>query len=82
MKYDRFESLPVWQSAMDLAVHTFAVIEDAAFSTSGDVRDQLRRDALSISNNVAEALERASAAELLQSLAIPPAAPPPKSARF
>jgi four helix bundle protein len=70
MKYNRFEDLPVWKAAMDLAVRVFALTEDPAFSGPGDVRDQIRRAALSISNNIAEGFERGSTAELLQFLYI------------
>src|SRR6185295_3510062 len=68
MKYDRFENLPVWKTGMDLALRVFAMTESDAFATSCDVRDQLRRAALSISNNIAEGFERGSTAELLQFL--------------
>lgn len=70
MKYKRFEELPVWQSAIELAVKVFALTEDRAFGGGGDVRDQLRRAALSISNNVAEGFERGTTAELLYFLYI------------
>ena len=70
MKYDRFENLPVWRAAMDLALRTFALTEDRTFNTDGDVRDQLRRATLSISNNIAEGFERGSTSELLQYLYI------------
>ena len=40
------------------------------FSQSGDLRDQIRRSSLSISNNIAEGFERGSTAELLAFLYI------------
>lgn len=70
MKYERFEDLPVWQSAIDLATGVYAVTRDRLFVQSGDLRDQLRRAALSVSNNIAEGFERGSTAELLSFLYI------------
>lgn len=70
MKYKRFEDLPVWKSAMDLALHIYALTRDHFFSQPGDLRDQLRRAALSVSNNTAEGFERGSTAELLAFLYI------------
>ena len=68
MKYDRFEQLPVWQSAMDLARGIYSLTENAAFGMEGDLRSQLRRAALSVSNNIAEGFERGTTAELLSFL--------------
>ena len=70
MKYERFENLPVWKAAMDLAVRVYGVTRDRFFSQPGDLRDQLRRAALSVSNNIAEGFERGSTAELLAFLYI------------
>ena len=70
MKYERFEDLPVWKSAKELAVKVYALTKVVAFHTSGDLRDQLRRAALSVSNNIAEGFERGTTAELLQFLYI------------
>ncbi len=70
MKYERFEDLPVWQAALDLAVRIYSLTRDHFFSQPGDLRDQLRRAALSVSNNVAEGFERGSTAELLAYLYI------------
>ncbi|MBN1865956.1 four helix bundle protein [Candidatus Sumerlaeota bacterium] len=70
MKYERFEDLPVWPAAMDLAQRVYAVTRDRFFSQAGDLRDQLRRAVLSISNNIAEGFERGSTAELLAFLYI------------
>lgn len=70
MKYERFEDLPVWKAAMDLALGVYETTRDRAFDAPGDVRDQIRRAALSISNNIAEGFERGSTAELLHYLYI------------
>jgi four helix bundle protein len=70
MKYERFEDLPVWKAAIDLAVRVYALTRDRFFSQPGDLRDQLRRAALSVSNNIAEGFERGPTAELLAFLYI------------
>jgi four helix bundle protein len=70
MKYERFEDLPAWKAAMDLVQRIYALTRDRFFSQPGDLRDQLRRAALSVSNNIAEGFERGSTAELLAFLYI------------
>jgi len=70
MKYKRFEDLPVWRDAMTLAERVFAATEDRAFGRKGDLRSQLQRATLSISNNVAEGFERGTTQELLTFLYI------------
>ena len=64
MKYERFEDLPVWKAAEDLAERVYGLTRDRAFSEPGDLRDQLRRAALSVSNNIAEGFEPGTTAEL------------------
>jgi four helix bundle protein len=70
MKYDRFEDLPVWNAAIELAHGVFALTDDCLFNNQGDLRSQLRRAALSVSNNIAEGFERGSTNELLMFLYI------------
>lgn len=65
MRYSRFEDLPVWKAGMDLCERVYALVEDPAFRGKGDLSDQLRRAALSITNNIAEGFERGSTAELI-----------------
>ncbi len=65
MKYKRFEDLPIWNAAMDLALRVYSLTRDSFFTQSGDLRSQLRRAALSVSNNIAEGFERGSTAELI-----------------
>jgi len=70
MTFKRFEDLPVWKSAMDLAVRVYALTRHRVFRGPGDLRSQLRRAALSVSNNIAEGFERGTTAELLTFLYI------------
>lgn len=70
MKYERFEDLPVWAAAIDLAQQIYRLTCDRFFAQPGDLRNQLGRAALSVSNNIAEGFERGSTAELLAFLYI------------
>lgn len=70
MTYQRFEDTPVWQAAIALGYGVFNLVEDRSFNGQGDLRDQLQRSALSISNNIAEGFERGTTAELIQYLYI------------
>jgi four helix bundle protein len=70
MKYERFEDLPVWKTAIELAVKIYALTKDNFFDQPGDLRSQIRRASLSISNNIAEGFERGTTAELLAFLYI------------
>lgn len=70
MKYERFEDLPVWQLAADLAAKMFEWTEHPSFRGKGDLANQLQRATLSISNNIAEGFERGTTKELLNYLYI------------
>jgi len=70
MKYKRFEDLPEWQDAIDLAVRVFALTSKAVFRPYPGVRDQIERASVSVSNNIAEGFERGTTQELLTFLYI------------
>jgi len=66
MKYDRFEQLPVWNAAIELAIRVYKLSSDRAFVRQRSLRDQLERAAVSLSNNIAEGFERGSTSDLLR----------------
>ncbi len=70
MKYDRFEDLPVWKTAIDLAENVYLLTQHPFYRQAGDLRDQMRRASLSVSNNIAEGFERGTTSELLSFLYI------------
>lgn len=65
MKYNRFEELPVWKDAIELAVRTFALTGRPCFRGHTGTRNQLENAVVSISNNIAEGFERGTTQELL-----------------
>ncbi len=65
MKYERFEDLPVWNAAADLAADVFRWSAKPVFRGKGDLANQIQRAALSVSNNIAEGFERGTTNELL-----------------
>ena len=58
MRYERFEQLPVWQDAIELAVQTYSMTSKPPFRRERSLRDQIQRAAVSVSNNIAEGFER------------------------
>lgn len=70
MKYTRFEELPVWKSAIKLAVSIYSITAGDSFKGQYSLRDQLERAAVSISNNIAEGFERGTTQELITFLYI------------
>jgi len=70
MTYERFEDLPVWKAAIELAVKIYGLTEKTPFRRKYSLRDQIERAALSISNNIAEGFERGTTQELLTFLYI------------
>ena len=70
MKYKQFEDLPVWKSAIELALAAYDLTERRTLAGAGDHCDQLRRAALSVSNNIAEGFELGTTPGLLNALYI------------
>lgn len=70
MKYKRFEDLPVWKSAMELAERIYLLTDHRAFARLPELRDQVRRAGLSVSSNIAEGFERGTTNELIYFLYI------------
>jgi four helix bundle protein len=70
MRYQRFEDLPVWNDAINLAVKTYDLTAKPAFAARYSLKDQLERAAVSVSNNIAEGFERGTNNELLAFLYI------------
>ena len=70
MKYSRFEELPVWKAAIELAVQIYHLTGLPAFKGRYSLNDQLERAAVSVSNNIAEGFERGTTQELLTVLYI------------
>ncbi len=70
MKYSRFEELPVWNAAIELAQRVLALTSNRAFAHQPSLRSQIERAAVSVSNNIAEGFERGTTQELLTFLYI------------
>jgi four helix bundle protein len=70
MKYKRFEELPVWQDAIELAVRIYDLTARPGFKGYYTLKDQLERAGVSISNNIAEGFERGTTQETLTFLYI------------
>ncbi len=70
MRYKRFEDLPVWNAAIDLAVGIYALTSLPEFNSRYSLKDQIERAAVSVSNNIAEGFERGTNNELLAFLYI------------
>jgi len=70
MAYQRFEDLPVWNSAIDLALRIYEFTSCPEFAGRYSLKDQLERAAVSVSNNIAEGFERGTNKELLSFLYI------------
>jgi len=70
MPYKRFEDLPVWNAAIELAVQIYDLTSKPEFASRYSLKDQFERAAVSVSNNIAEGFERGTNNELLAFLYI------------
>ena len=68
-KYSSFEEMEVYQKALAFGVKVYKLtITNEKIKSDFGLRDQLRRAALSISNNIAEGFERETKKELIRFL--------------
>ena len=51
-----YQNLLVWQKAKDLAVMVYKISNDGKLSRDFGLRDQMRRSAVSVPSNIAEAM--------------------------
>lgn len=56
-KIETFEDLDIWKKAMNLYVEVYKVCEQSQLKNDFSAKDQLKRAALSVSNNIAEGFE-------------------------
>ena len=70
MRYQRFEDLPVWNTAIELAVGVYLLTSKPEFDHRFSLKDQLERASVSVSNNIAEGFERGTNSDLLRFLYI------------
>jgi len=56
-KIERFEDLDLWKDAVKMGVSIYKMSEEGKMAKDFSARDQLRRAAISVSNNIAEGFE-------------------------
>ncbi len=56
-KINKFEDLEIWQKAIEIAIEIYRISEEGKLSKDYGSKDQIRRSATSISNNIAEGFE-------------------------
>ncbi len=56
-KIERFEDLEIWQIAKEIAVEVYRLSEYEPLKSDWGLKDQIRRAALSMSDNIAEGFE-------------------------
>jgi four helix bundle protein len=65
-----FEEIEAWQKARELARAVYACSKAGAFAKDFNLRDQMRRAAVSVMSNIAEGFERGGRVEFRQFLSI------------
>ncbi|MBS1502216.1 MAG: four helix bundle protein [Bacteroidetes bacterium] len=56
-KIEKFEELEIWQIAIDIAVEVYGICDNEPLKSDWGMKDQLRRAACSMSDNIAEGFE-------------------------
>ena len=67
-KIETFEDLDIWNKAVDLYVEIYQVCEAGKLAKDFSAKDQIKRAALSISNNIAEGFEYENYKEFIRFL--------------
>jgi four helix bundle protein len=67
-RIEQFEDLLVWQKGMEIIKQIYLITQEGHLAKDFSLRDQIRRAALSITNNIAEGFERSSRKEYLNFL--------------
>ena len=67
-KVETFEDLDIWNKAIDLYVEVYHASEMSTMKNDFSAKDQLKRAALSISNNIAEGFEYESNLQFIRFL--------------
>ena len=68
--FERFEDIEGWKKARQLTKEIYNVTSAGQFARDYGLRDQIRRDAVSIMSNIAEGFERDGNKEFLQFLSV------------
>ena len=66
--YTNFEDLEIWQLAAIIAEKIYLISENQVLKNDFAMRDQIRRSAVSISNNIAEGFEYANNKDFIRFL--------------
>ena len=77
-KVTRFEDLRCWMAARVLVKSVYSFSEEGKLARDFGTKDQLKRAALSVMNNIAEGFGRYSTKEFIRYLEISLRAQPPK----
>lgn len=67
---EKFEDIKAWQEARRLLNSIYQITNGDKFSKDWELKDQIRRSALSVMSNIAEGFDRGSDREFIQFLRI------------
>ncbi|UOD35084.1 four helix bundle protein [Deferribacteraceae bacterium V6Fe1] len=70
MSLTTFRDLEIWKISKDLAVYIYRITENELFKKDFNLRDQVRRSAVSIPSNIAEGYERNTKKDFIRFLYI------------
>lgn len=67
-KIKQFEDLDIWKEATNIAIEIYLISESGKLKTDFGMKDQIRRAAMSISDNIAEGFEYESNLQFIRYL--------------